>query len=201
MVVKYEFEESGRQYVLARFGAGLSLSQKLLGLRRAGRIWAYLPEDTPTGIREDFERGGLGQREERRAKLLEFIAHHLETRPVNCAILEDYLARPTDSSVTRSPVPHFFYRDEVYDYLVDGGHARRAVEELIAVGRSYRLTLVLSQLPAEPRAQIGDDTLLAIARTASTVILDAWHNEGEIYCELLGPADIRPNPPTAELKR
>jgi hypothetical protein len=192
-------------YLRLRLGQGRSLSRELSrhsDLER-GVTFTLLPANVAESAAYQFERGIISEstrppihtvpsglkiqaKPNSDAAYGEVLASRLAALPGSRLLIEDALAKPTDSGLARSPIPFWIFDDDVIfavPHAADAGHIGAA----LSFARSWGMVAALTQVDGQPTqdspVHLTAHQLISFAENASLILVEAYDGEGYIVWE------------------
>lgn len=176
--LKEHLDLSGK--VFAKQMQTLSLSK--------GRVFAIVPEDTPSERLFKFKQGWIEPMDDVDPFVIEYIITYLEDQKDNCCLIEEPHAWPSDPWVTSSGIQYIHFNKEMY-YFFNSDFEPKALEESFKTSKGYyslcALSSMSSQMPGDfsPFTQVDPGQLRELANKVVTFICSAYDGQGYLLWE------------------
>jgi hypothetical protein len=198
-----------------RITYGHTLSQLLLEVLdlHQGKITTFLPIDVRPEQLYDFEAGGVLPFPEKStwryiteqsgkktiltpiprddSFVLTLIREFLCSDKNNVCIIEEPLAKPTDSSMSRRKTPYIIYGNEVYHFLSSRVGEAEIAEAIkwphTTVSFLAILTTLVQNIALINKQKISADELRVLARGTETLMIGAYDGEGYLIWRKKSP--------------
>lgn len=168
------------------------LARRLVDLA-LGSPFSFLPLDATAEVR-DFRRGGIddGRSDECLSVAISRWLARQHTGSFRFLLLEDPLARRSDPVARGETI---FFQERVY-FAGHAGDTPTEVAQVLGRAAAYPGVGVLSEIPYEldGGSDLTEDTLDALASSASAVLVRAWDDEAFVVApvgERLSPHDFQ----------
>lgn len=189
-IAREAFGPEGAAHVRSELEASAKPLARLLGRLdiEAGKVWAFVPADSPPGLRRDFEGGSFSDYEFPWAPAVaKWLDSRLTAMPGGVVLFEDPSAEPGDPFLERRrEIPLLFGDDAVYRHALPGA-SRAELELLLTTALWYPTVGVVGGVPAgmrmADRQSVTTRQLGAIAEDPTAIIVGAWDAEAVLIWE------------------
>jgi hypothetical protein len=183
-------------------------NQMMLTSLTAGKVFAYMPENTPLEILCRFETGGIYPfdrsllqnkpalvpvQNDSRPVAINYILQYLQDDKKHCCLFEEPLGRPSDPWVKNSKIKYVRLGDEMY-YFFSNNAKKATFEDAFKTSEAYYFLCVLSSLTAEkqngfsPFSSLSSEQLRYFAANVVSFFVRAYDGEG--YLEWNNEAQV-----------